>query len=408
MGDENWEGNIDDVRIYNRALSSNEVAQLYAFEADMPTITTQPQNQTVAQGGTAIFSVAATATSPLTCQWFKDGVALIGATNTTLTLTNVQPNRIGYYSVGVSNAVTGVVSANAALNISGYDFSQWQGLVAYYPFSGNANDASGNGNDGTPQGAVPTADRFGNSNSAYAFDGANDYIVCTDMNLANTATISVWAYPVGLVGSLVSKYNGQVVNCGYEFIYHNDNSLGLYAHVGYVGDPNNDIFPSGMTMLTLNSWSHCLLVLNNGEARIYLNGVLKYTQANVNPTSQNHDNVLLGRSVGGGNVFNGALDDIRIYNRALSPSEVQQLYASELQGGMWLDAQVTTNGVELSFPSAANLAYSVLYRTNLTSGLWDKLADLPVQPTNSTAQVTDPAVTNSPQRFYRVVTPPWP
>ena len=75
---------------------------------------------------------------------------------------------------------------------------------------------------------------------------------------------------------------------------------------------------------------------------------------------------------------------------------------------MWLDAQVTTNGVELSFPSAANLAYSVLFRTNLSSGLWDKLADVPAQSTNSTAQVTDPAVTNSPQRFYRVVTPPWP
>ncbi len=50
---------------------------------------------------------------------------------------------------------------------------------------------------------------------------------------------------------------------------------------------------------------------------------------------------------------------------------------------------------------------SVLFRTNLTSGLWDKLADVPAQSTNSTAHVTDPAVTNSPQRFYRVVAPPW-
>ena len=73
------------------------MAQLYAFEADMPTITTQPQNQTVAQGGTATFSVAATAGNPLTYQWFKDGLALAGATSATLTLTNVQPNQIGYY-----------------------------------------------------------------------------------------------------------------------------------------------------------------------------------------------------------------------------------------------------------------------------------------------------------------------
>ena len=93
---------------------------------------------------------------------------------------------------------------------------------------------------------------------------------------------------------------------------------------------------------------------------------------------------------------------------ALSADEVQQLYAGELQAGMRLGAQVTTNGVELSFPAAANLAYSVLFRTNLAAGLWEKLADVPAQPTNRTAQVTDPAVTNSPQRFYRVVTPPWP
>ena len=62
--------------------------------------------------------------------------------------------------MAVSNSVAGVVSANAALNISGYDFSQWHGLVAYYPFNGNANDASGNGNDGTMYSAYFDNDRF--------------------------------------------------------------------------------------------------------------------------------------------------------------------------------------------------------------------------------------------------------
>ena len=72
------------------------------------------------------------------------------------------------------------------------------------------------------------------------------------------------------------------------------------------------------------------------------------------------------------------------------------------------DAVGGTGHNELSFPAAANLAHSVLFLTNLTAGLWDKLADVPAQSTNRTAQVTDPAVTNTPQRFYRVVTPPWP
>ena len=51
-----------------------------------------------------------------------------------------------------------------------------EGLVAYYPFNGDANDKSGNGNDGTVFGAITTADRFGNENAAYEFDGTNDYI----------------------------------------------------------------------------------------------------------------------------------------------------------------------------------------------------------------------------------------
>ena len=50
------------------------------------------------------------------------------------------------------------------------------GLVVWYPFSGNANDQSGNGNHATVYGATLTADRFGNPNSAYWFDGVNDYI----------------------------------------------------------------------------------------------------------------------------------------------------------------------------------------------------------------------------------------
>jgi hypothetical protein len=71
-----------------------------------------------------------------------------------------------------------------------------------------------------------------------------------------------------------------------------------------------------------------------------------------------------------------------------------------------LDARLTTEGVRLSFPAAANCSYSVLFATNMTSGPWQKLADVAAQATNATVQVTDSPT--SPQRFYRVVTPPLP
>src|ERR1700721_3520704 len=69
------------------------------------------------------------------------------------------------------------------------------GLVAYYPFNGNANDASGNGNNGNVAGATLTADRFGNPNSAYSFNGKSNYIRVPNsdsLQLTNDFTLTAW------------------------------------------------------------------------------------------------------------------------------------------------------------------------------------------------------------------------
>ena len=67
------------------------------------------------------------------------------------------------------------------------------GLIAAYEFSGNADDVSGNGNDGVVNGATPTTDRFGNANSAYSFDGVDDYIhSSTTFSPQASGTISLW------------------------------------------------------------------------------------------------------------------------------------------------------------------------------------------------------------------------
>jgi len=79
-------------------------------------------------------------------------------------------------------------------------------LVAYYPFNGNANDESGNGNNGIVNGATLTADRFGNANSAYSFDGVSNYIEVADNSTLNFGTndfsISMWLkYPSQVGGT---------------------------------------------------------------------------------------------------------------------------------------------------------------------------------------------------------------
>ena len=79
-------------------------------------------------------------------------------------------------------------------------------MVAYYPFNGNANDASGNGNNGTVNGAILSNDRFGNTNSAYSFNGTTDIINCghnSSLLLNNSLTISTWFKSTG------SSINGE-------------------------------------------------------------------------------------------------------------------------------------------------------------------------------------------------------
>jgi uncharacterized repeat protein (TIGR01451 family) len=120
-----YHGIIDEVSLYNRALSSNEIAAIYnagsAGKCSTPTapiILMQPTDQTVFVGGSATFSVTAGGTPPLSYQWNFNGTNIVGATNTSLTLTNVQLNQAGNYAVLVTNASGSILSSNAVLTVN--------------------------------------------------------------------------------------------------------------------------------------------------------------------------------------------------------------------------------------------------------------------------------------------------
>src|SRR5207245_4976328 len=119
------EGTLDEVGLFNRALSSNEIAAIYSagsagvFKSGLPpTITAQPASQVGNAGDSVSFSVVAVGTEPLTYQWRKDGELLAGATQSSLTLTNLQGSDAGNYDVVVSNAWGSVASAVALLSVN--------------------------------------------------------------------------------------------------------------------------------------------------------------------------------------------------------------------------------------------------------------------------------------------------
>jgi hypothetical protein len=127
-------GGVDDIRIYNRALSDSEVQQLYHFESSscpVPFITSQPRGQVSYWGKSGTFSVTAVTNTPLSYQWQKDTVPIAGATGSSLILTNLQATNAGNYSVVVSNDCGSTTSSNAYLmvNPAGVSLALYSGIT---------------------------------------------------------------------------------------------------------------------------------------------------------------------------------------------------------------------------------------------------------------------------------------
>jgi hypothetical protein len=365
-----WLGEMDDIRIYNRALSSNEVAQLYAYEADLPVITAQPLDQTAARGETASFSVTATASHPLTCQWFKDGTALSGFTNANLTLTNVQPNQTGFYSVVVSNAVAGVVSANAELTVSGCDFSLCHGLVGYYPFNGNANDESGNGNDGKPTNVAFAHIFPASENQVAVMTGRLDQWIevpnSPSLNVTSL-TLSVWFYNNRSDNSDVRFLCGK----GYmQFELHFGTPAQPLSGLRFL--PGNGAIIDTVGGTPAQQWTHLVCTGGPGSdgGKVYLNGnevpvsISGNALAPIWSSSLPFEIGMRSQDHGWAH-FDGRFDNFRIYNRALSSKEVAELYAYEADTPATTgqpQGTIVTQGGTPSFSVVATARNSLSYQ----------------------------------------------
>jgi concanavalin A-like lectin/glucanase superfamily protein/immunoglobulin I-set domain protein len=128
-----FNGMLDEVSIYNRALSSNEVATIYSAGQSgkcLPspfTVTNQPASISVSTGGTANFSVGVTGLSPFSFQWVLNGTNISGATNASLTLTNVSAANIGVYTATITNPLGSLTSVGAILTT--VDIKMFAGII---------------------------------------------------------------------------------------------------------------------------------------------------------------------------------------------------------------------------------------------------------------------------------------
>lgn len=207
-------------------------------------------------------------------------------------------------------------------------------LVAYYPFNGNANDESGNGHNGTVNGATLTTDRKGNTNSAYNFQSVNNEYInfgfINKLKNTNKLSYSVWmrresGKRIGISDLSASPQYGMYV------IYDIDNNI--YYSVRNNGNPYKRISGSGYD----NSWNHYVLTYdgtlsNNNRVNLYINVNLitpSITSGTFpTSTSNNSDPFWAGQSyyIIGTVFHDGDIDDIRIYNKVLTTDEITALY----------------------------------------------------------------------------------
>ena len=228
------------------------------------------------------------------------------------------------------------------------------GLVAYYPFNGNANDESENGNNGTVNGATLITDRFGNPNSAYSFDGINDKITVINpsiLNFTSTFSVSTWFNP-GLSG-IPNVFYGIISRAGHTGHPNLSTSFGwqigrwtndIRVHTMNIQNPlcENDVYT-----LPINQWYHLVMVfdLPNGFAYSYLNGTLVNTSScPIVPIVASPYDLRIGVEREGTNYVCGKIDDIGVWNRALNPQEIQTLYNIDLCNNNLHSLTVSTSG----------------------------------------------------------------
>ncbi|MCC6541967.1 MAG: T9SS type A sorting domain-containing protein [Flavobacteriales bacterium] len=206
------------------------------------------------------------------------------------------------------------------------------GLVGWWPFNGNANDESGNGNNGTVNGASLTSDRNGQPDAAYAFDGLSDFIATTAQGPAGTIgrTFSFWVRTESVSHQTPIDYFGGSGGSFQPILNNPCPGLGVDAGTGVV--------TRGDAGLIDAEWHHCALVFDpaNGgtinSVKMYIDGVEQMgiacfaldQNALVNTTATLP--VIFGKTTSDVRFLDGDLDDIGIWEQVLTEEEVLLLF----------------------------------------------------------------------------------
>ncbi len=326
-----------------------------------------------------------------------------GASATVWIMTGANNNIYMYY--GNQNAS----SSSSVTNVFG------TGLVGFWQFnepagtvSGSTADVSGNNNNLTLNGfsspyGIVSSGRFGN---ALSLNGSSNYAsetTTTNIPAGSVASVEAWIKPTGTYGDV--SYNG-IVSWGPRGC----TGTSLLMGIENSGRPDmatwcNDFVPSSGTAATANQWNHIAVVLNGKNVTLYMNGQALSGTLSSAPNIQ-AENLSIGTTDFPGRYFNGLVDEVRIYNRALSASEIAARYAAT-DPAVSFGAQYTSSAVSFSnsnytgnetgLTQGTNYCYEVVaYNSGLDSEAAPSANSAPSAPQCiSTTDLAKPALSGS-------------
>ena len=344
-----FQGVIDEVRVYNRALTQAEIAADMSGGVALPPAPVVNRVPVAADDSATTTGTAAVTLNVLANDSDPDGdvlsVASAAATaggtavrnaDNTVTFTAVAGfTGIGRFTYTVNDgrgglaSATGLVTVNAPAPV----VTLPAGLVAAFNFdlaggtsATTAINAAGSG-DGAIAGAVLVSGRPG-SGQALSFDGGNDLVTVADgaaLDLTAAMTLSAWVNPSTLSGgsgwkTIVLKERGA---SGLSYGLYANDGPGVSQPAAYIAVGGSDRRVGAQPALAVNTWTHLAVTYDGSTMRLYVNGVLRSSVAQAGAITASANPLRIGgNTVFGQEFFAGLLDDVRVYNRALSAQEV--------------------------------------------------------------------------------------
>ena len=330
-------GLIDEVGIFNRALSANEIATLYAvgsagqckelkFIADL-----QPTSQTRGVMGQADFTAPVSGSGPLTYQWRHNGTPFTNTATGALTLTNLQFSNAGSYDVVVSDLTSLAITSQVATLTVKLCEPPAPGLAAWWSGDGHFGDLAGTNHGFGVNGAGFAPGKVG---QAFSLDGVDDRVALPKVPLwdfgTNSFSINAWfkSDRLGDYGNIVCYDTGYLGSGFWMVRFVPDGRIEIV-----IGPANRSVY-NAITdkVYSDNNWHFVSAVRDAaaGKLKVYIDGspaAAEGTDGGADVTGSAGANLVIGAGAWGGAFFTGLIDEVEIFNRALSSDEIATLYA---------------------------------------------------------------------------------